>query len=277
MPEIEDLRPAHLPQAFSLARGELWPHRMEDWQMMLSLGSGHALIHKGNVIGTVLVWWQGARQTTLGMVLVHRDHRGRGHGRRLVEAALAPMADHHIMLQATDDGLALYYACGFRAIGSIRQCQGVPTQRFSTPDEITPEPFDPSDLDALIVYDGRARGWTRRALLTELTVRGSAWVVRDGATFLGYAVARRFGHGVVIGPIAAQDGTIARALIARIAEDHPKTFLRIDTDPDLGLVPWLADHGLIPVGEAATMVKGSAVAAGPGDPRLFGLASQALL
>jgi hypothetical protein len=72
----------------------------------------------------------------------------------------------------------------------------------------------------------------------------------------GYAIARRFGHGYVVGPVAAESAQDVRHLIlAQLSTLHGQ-FVRIDIYAEHGLGDWLASVGLERVGYATAMVRG---------------------
>jgi hypothetical protein len=74
---LEALTPAHLDGAVALSRAEGWPHRPEDWALILGLGRGIAALDGDRVIGTAMATPYGPAGT-VGMIVVARDWRGRG-------------------------------------------------------------------------------------------------------------------------------------------------------------------------------------------------------
>ena len=97
-----------LPAAHALSSEQKWPHRIEDWDMLLSLGFGYVAERDGEVIGTAMAWLYGTDAATLGMVIVSPAAQGMGLGRRLMEAVMADLGDRTILLNATDEGAPLY-------------------------------------------------------------------------------------------------------------------------------------------------------------------------
>lgn len=73
--DIQKFEPQHLDAAVELSRQAGWPHRREDWALVLSLSKGFVAIENGRVVGTAMA--------TLRRHLRHRQHgdRGRGHAR----------------------------------------------------------------------------------------------------------------------------------------------------------------------------------------------------
>ena len=73
-------RPIHegdIPAAHALTQAVRWPHRIEDWQAVVRLGTGFAAEEHGALVGTALWWAQGEHQASLGMVIVAATHQGR--------------------------------------------------------------------------------------------------------------------------------------------------------------------------------------------------------
>ncbi len=130
----------------------------------------------------------------------------------------------------------------------------------------------PADLAAIARLDREATGFARRPMLDRLAAAGEGVVLlRDGAP-AGYAIARPFGRGHVIGPVVAGSQDEARRLIEAALAPLDGRFVRIDVPDEAQLSPWLAGIGLPLVGDALTMVRGVLPPTGPAH--LFALANQ---
>lgn len=267
---------SHLDGAVRLSRETGWPHRREDWQMLLSLSRGFVALQDGEIVGTTMVTPFGNAFATVNMVIVDAAMRGRGLGRRLMEAALQACGERECRLTATRDGLPLYEKLGFRATHEIRQHQGIPS---SQPAEAAASGIDlagPADFSGVAALDRRALGIDRRALLRLLADLGEIAVLREAGDIVGYAALRPFGRGEVIGPVVADTPERARALIAFLIASRPGAFLRIDTPEWQWLSPWLAGLGLAEAGGGIVMRRGPEQPAPAGPAKPFALASQAL-
>lgn len=258
---------ADLAAAAALTAGFGWPHRIEDLALMLSLGEGVAADDEGALAGTAALWTYGPAHAALGMVMVQPGLQGRGLGRRLLQAVLDRAGPRSVALYATEAGAPLYRSLGFVAHGLVRQMQG----RLAGPVAPGPEPVRPARDNEAALLDHEATGLDRPALLAAL---GPATVLDRGGAPAGFAITHRFGHGQVIGPVAAQDQEGARALLAHAFHAHPGAFVRVDATEAGGLVPWLHSLGLRDAGPALHMVHGTP-AQPPGPTRLFALATQA--
>jgi GNAT superfamily N-acetyltransferase len=264
------LTPAHLDGAVALSRAEGWPHRLEDWTLILGLSRGIAALDGDRLIGTAMAT-PFVPDGTLGMIVVARDWRGRGLARammqRLMEGEARPWR-----LVATVDGLPLYQKLGFVETHRIVQQQG------SVAAVVAPEGVawaEPDDTDAIAALDRAATGMDRAGLVAALAGAGRLAVIRDGSGLAGYAALRPFGRGEVAGPVVARDPADARRLLAFLFACRPGAFLRVDTPEASGLGDWLAARGLAPVGGGIAMIRGGAPAAAS-EFQSFALAAQAL-
>ena len=64
-----------------------WPHRLDDWKMLISLGRGYVAVAQ-EVVGTALWWPFEPRQGTVGMVIVAPQMQGRGIGKDMMRRIL---------------------------------------------------------------------------------------------------------------------------------------------------------------------------------------------
>ena len=119
------LRPGHLPQALELSRALHWPYRLEDWVFAHRLGRGFAVEVEGRLVGTALWWPYGDRYASAGMIIVAPDAQRMGIGAALMDALLADAAGRNVVLNSTEQGLALYRRLGFVPTGEICQHQAV--------------------------------------------------------------------------------------------------------------------------------------------------------
>ena len=272
------MEPAHLAQAHGLSVAVKWPHRLEDLAFLLALGRGAVALDGGRVVGTSMWWPSGDDHATLGMIIVAPERQGRGLGRQLMGKALDEIGPRHVMLNATKDGMPLYAKLGFRQIDVIEQHQGQPKPpgAATTASPIPVRPMRQNDLPTIIGLDARESGRSREAMLQALAQVGDGLVAERGGELQGYALARAFGRGHVIGPVVASDDQIARTLVRAWTERLVDGFVRIDVRAASGLSDWLASHGLLKVDEVFTMARGGMPNDGQLSPRLYALASQAL-
>lgn len=267
--------PAHLPGALTLSQQASWPHRLEDWRLALALSRGIvALDPDGGVVGTAIMTPYGDTHATINMVIVDTGHRGRGLGRRLMDAVLRLAGDRVIRLIATQDGVPLYEKLGFMATGRVAQHQGVPTLATAWPTD--PRITSATPLCELLPLDRQAFGADRSRLFTHLFELGQFHTLAADGSVLGFAGRRAFGRGQVIGPVVAATPDDARNLIGPHLSANPGAFLRVDTFEETGLSPWLQSIGLARVGGGIAMQRGGAPSGASAQPaRTFALANQA--
>jgi len=280
-PLLRPLAASDMPAAQALSAAVGWPHRVEDWRFVLGLGSGLALEERGGrLVGTAMAWRYGTDAATLGMVVVAPERQGRGLGRRLLAATLEELgARRRVLLHATEAGLPLYRACGFRECGVVRQHQDA---AFSV-GLVAPRPGERirpvgrGDLSALSALDADAAGMDRGPVVAALLAESEGVVLDRGGEAAGFALFRRFGRGHVVGPVVAPDAEGAKALIAHWLGSRSGQFLRIDIPGEAGLCPWLAELGLVQVDTAIPMLRGGeASALNDRRARPFALINQAL-
>ncbi|MEP7102631.1 MAG: GNAT family N-acetyltransferase [Burkholderiales bacterium] len=274
---LRPLLPTDLEAAHALSLRVHWPHRLVDWQLSYQFGSGLAAERDGELIGTALSWRWGAEHATIGLVIVDPRYHGRRVGYRMMEALLAALPDCSVLLHATPDGRGLYERLGFARTGEVRQHQGtaLPAPLVALDTGWRLRPASHSDTAALATLDAQARGMPRTALITELLGHADTVVLDDSGVARGFAMLRRFGRGVVLGPVVAPDSEGAKALIAHFVGLNAGKFVRIDVDFDSGLTEWLETLGLLRVDAPTVMVRG-AVPVSTGGVKGYALVNQAL-
>jgi ribosomal protein S18 acetylase RimI-like enzyme len=231
------------------------------------------------LVGTAMRWLWGETHATIGLVIVSELMRGRRIGSALMNRILEGLDDRIVSLHATEEGRGMYERLGFVRTGEIRQHQGVASNvpLVALDEGWRLRPMDNSDEPALFKFDRQARGWERPQLLRTWLDTSERVMVLDHAGALdGFAFLRRFGRGVVVGPVVASDDIGARALIGHLIGTAGGRFVRIDLDYDSGLTTWMEELQLQRAGTVTAMTRGSLPRDAVGDARLFALASQAL-
>lgn len=253
------LRFDHLPQALSLSQALNWPYRLQDWQSALELGEGVAVECGGRVCATTLWWPWGEEFATCGMIIVDAGSQRMGLGTRLMEELLRRTAGRSVILRATVAGLRLYERFGFMSFGHVYQHQAMlgaaPVAPAARPTLV--RTLSAADAGALRRLDHLACGLDRTRLLDALLATGKCLVTEHGGEVSGYAVARRWGRGIVVGPVVASEPDEARALIAAALAEHQGEFVRIDVTESSGLSAWLESVGLHCVDRVTSMVRGT--------------------
>ncbi len=267
-------RPEHLAGAVCLSQWAKWPHRLEDWQLALNLSEGIVAVdaNTAGVLGTILMTPYKQDVAAINMVIVDEAARGRGLGRKLMEAAIALAGSRALRLIATPEGLPLYQKLGFRQTGTIVQHQG--QVRRVEPSANVRE-ADAREMSTIIELDRTATGADREDLLHLLAKVGRFAVLVDAHEITGFAALRTFGRGEVIGPVVAANADDGKALLAHFMAGREGHFVRVDTAEAAQLGAWLADKGLVPADEGIVMQRHVTPPTSATRLTTFALASQA--
>lgn len=271
---------ADLTQAHQLSIGVGWPHRPEDWQLVMSLGQGFMACDAiGRALGSAMWWPFGEDFASVGMVITSPRVQAHGAGRRLMDTIFAQSGERDLRLSSTQAGYRLYIALGFQPTGRIFQHQG----RALAPEPVADEAPDltireavPADLDALARLDANAYGADRSRVIRALLPLSTGTVAERNGQPVGFALCRQFGRGHVVGPIVAEDDAMAIALTRPHVVAHEGNFLRVDTAfEQTGFGRFLEASGM-PIFDSVTpMIRGRSHDGG-GTAKTYGLVTQAL-
>jgi GNAT superfamily N-acetyltransferase len=258
-----------------------WLHTADDWRAMLHAGTvfGHRS-GTGEIVSTTAVVSYGTTLSSIGMVIVKPEWRGRSLATALMQHALASClaSVRPAVLIATPFGYPLYQRLGFKTIAHVCRMTATkpPPARLRAPTgEIDFAPLSDAEramvyeLDAAVMGLGRSRVLEARAAYSRRT---SVLRRRDG-TIVGFALATPQRDLLSIGPVIAPDADGAGALIGDVAADHAGP-IRVDVPTDqAALMTSLTAAGFTAADEAPLMMYGGERL--PGDRRrLFAIASR---
>ncbi|ADZ91699.1 GNAT family N-acetyltransferase [Marinomonas mediterranea] len=267
-----------LPIAYELSQIVKWPHRIEDWKMVMRLGNSFVAEENGVTVGTALCWSHGDQYSSLGMVIVSPEKQGRGIGRQLMNQVLNDIGDEkNVILFATPSGQPLYESFGFKATGEVYQHQAIveKTSPVTLSGGKTLRSVDQNDYANVIQLTEKACGIARSAMIKDVMSFGDAVVIEENGEITGFAMARPFGRGHAIGPVTARDTDLAKSLIQYWINALESKFVRIDIPANSGLSAWLAEVGLPQVDTVVEMVRGESPTRDD-ETRQYALVSQAL-
>ncbi|GJD65578.1 GNAT family N-acetyltransferase [Methylobacterium frigidaeris] len=272
---IRPMTEADIGAVHGLSGEVRWPHRAEDWRLMLEVGHGLvACDEAGEVTGSAMWWPFGDGLATIGMVIVSPRMQARGTGRRLMRELFSAAGARTIRLTATEAGRPLYESEGFRVTGTNTQHQGI-ADAAAVIDDKRVRPVAEADWPAVAALDREASGGDRSRMLDALRRAGRISVLDEGGRIAGYSVCRPFGRGHIVGPIVAADAASAVALASPHVRAHAGAFLRLDTPERNGpLADFAKAIGLANVDRSVTMTRGLPPRIGPA--RILALANQAL-
>ena len=267
------MQPEHLPGAVRLSADAGWPHREEDWRLVLDISHGFVAVQEGEVVATALATPFG-NAAMVNMVIVDASLRRKGIARAMMERVMAVADPASWHLVATDAGLPLYEAFGFSRTGKIVRYQGNVADVRSSGDACW---GSTSDLAAVIRLDKAASGMDRAAMYSALSKVARIAVLRRSDGIVGHAFVRDFGRGRVVGPVVASSVGAAQSLISFIMSEDAGALLRVDTGVHTGLGAWLERNGLSADTAGGIVMQAGTVASGPTGPvSVFVLAAQAL-
>jgi len=275
---IRPMAEADLDQLHQLSIGVGWPHRPEDWRLVIGLGRGIVACDAiGRVLGSAMWWPFGESFATVGMVITSPRLQAQGAGRELMDMIFAQSGTRDLRLSATKAGYRLYRSLGFEPVGRVFQHQGKalpPPTPVAAPPGLRPVVQD--DLAVLVALDASAYGADRHQTIAALLpISEGTLLEREGAV-VGFALCRPFGRGHVVGPIVAEDDEMAIALLAPHVDAHQGGFLRVDTAQEQGAFgAFIESCGLTIFDSVTTMIRGRKHGA-TDAARTFGLVNQAL-
>jgi GNAT superfamily N-acetyltransferase len=270
---LEAMETEHLDGAVLLSREAGWPHRREDWELVLSVSEGIVALHDGRVVATTMMTPFGSDAAAINMVIVGSAMRGRGLGRRLMDAALEKAGARNCRLVATKEGLPLYEKLGFVAVGEIIQHQG---KALKVAAPATVSWARDNEHEKICSLDRAACCLDRSKLMSILRRVARFAVIREGGEVTAFAGVRAFGRGLVIGPVVASSRQQAKDLIQFLLAHHDGDFVRLDTELSTGLGPWLTERGLVHVGGGIPMQRGPKTERVETSYRPYALVNQAL-
>ncbi|QRM34477.1 GNAT family N-acetyltransferase [Microvirga sp. VF16] len=270
---LEAMETGHLDGAVLLSREAGWPHRREDWELVLSVSEGIVALQDGRVVATTIITPFGSDAAAINMVIVDSAMRGRGLGRRLMDAALEKTGIRSCRLVATKEGLPLYEKLGFVAVGEIIQHQGK-ALKVAVPATVSWARDD--EHEKICSLDRAACCLDRSKLMCILRQAARFAVIRERGEVKAFAAVRAFGHGLVVGPVVASSRQQAKDLIQFMLAHHEGDFVRLDMELSTELGPWLVERGLAHVGGGIPMQRGPKVERAEAPYRTYALVNQAL-
>jgi GNAT superfamily N-acetyltransferase len=218
-----------------LTVGVFWSHRSRDLDLLIALGEGYLATDEiGRAMGSSMYYPAGSDFAMLGMMITAPRLQTLGTGRWLMRRVMADCTGRDLRLSATRSGYRLYESEGFVPLRTIWQHQGI-ARPIHTPDAVPGVSLRGllrQDEAAVRTLDSGAFGATRTQVLDALLPISSGMVIERGGELIGFALAREFGRGVVIGPMLAEDAETAMMLTAPFIQRNEGAFVRLDTPVD---------------------------------------------
>lgn len=222
-----------------LVVGVGWPHRPEDLRQILSLAQGYVVCDEIGRVGGSALWFPfGAEAACIGMVITPPRMQAHGAGRWLMERLLEDIGMREIIVNATPQAVRLYEQLGFATQSLGQQMQGMiaaPASPPPVPAGLMLRPFSDADMAAVLALDRVASGHDRTAVLRCMQEPSDGVMLVDEiGTAVGYAFARPFGGGELLGPVIARNDDEAMALAGHFLLRRNGVHMRLDTLAPLG-------------------------------------------
>lgn len=253
------MRHDELAFAIDLASREGWNPGIHDAECFFAADPSGFLIGElpGEPVGCISAVSYAGRYGFVGLYIVRPEFRGRGYGMRLWEAAMARLRGHNVGLDGVVAQQGNYALSGFRlAYRNVRHRGRAEPVAIHSSVAVAAE----TTFEAIGHFDRQVFPERRDAFLRSWLTQpaGAAYVARDGGRLTGYTVVRRCREGWKIGPLAADDATIARRLYEGAAAHAPSgeaVFVDVP-EANPGAKSFLAGLSLTPVFETARMYTG---------------------
>lgn len=229
--DLRALTTADIPAAMTLVDQVGWNQTPADWVRFLSASPEgcFAAVVDGRLAGTSATVVYGGRLAWIGMVIVDRDYRKRGIGRRLLEAACDAVDRLDVpcaKLDATPAGQPLYERHGFVVERRLERWELTrPAERCAGGGGEAAAAIG----DEAVQLDAALFGADRRDLIRSLRDEAPDLAMEWGGPggVQGYALGRRGLRADHLGPWMARDaGTAERLLGAFLARSsRPRVFV----------------------------------------------------
>lgn len=220
---IRQMREEDIPGAMRLKTAENWNQTEDDWRTLLKLDPRLCLTatSDGTLVGTVTAANYTHELAWVGMMLVDKDFRGRGLGKRLLTILIEKLgAFQSIKLDATATGLPLYNSLGFSEELSIDRM--MTTQVEATlPGKAhhAVKPLTKAKWQNVMDLDRAFFGADRSRLMAQILLKNKGWYVERGGRITGYLLARLGSNYTQLGPLSAETTEDAEILLLSVLHD----------------------------------------------------------
>jgi len=255
-----------LPQAIEMMQSIGWNYAPDHFSRILDWsGTGaFCITYRRRVVATSTAIQYGKQRGWLGMIVTHAGHQGRGLGGRTTQTAIDHLRGRgvqEVMLDASDQGQALYERLGFRPLYPMLTWMGN-ANTPPLPPRSTIRRATPDDLPALVALDGEIFGAERPAIIRRLLedFPATSWVDVAGATLQGFLIAQPHPpHATRLAPWMHRTPDGARDLLQTALHHLDSQKFRLDTastNPQAGEIAQA--FGLQPEGGCIRMIWGDA-------------------
>ncbi|MDS9469941.1 GNAT family N-acetyltransferase [Paracoccus sp. MBLB3053] len=272
---LERMTVDDIPRLHELSVAVSWPHRADDWEMVIGLGQGWVVRDPiGRVFGSAMWFPYSDSVASIGMVITSPRLQEHGAGGWLMRHILNETRGRARVLNATKQAFRLYVSLGFKTLATVYQMNGIVTAAPA----FAPiaRPMRASDADAVLQLDRDAMGVARPEVMQAMLAVSDGMVIERAGRIAGFALMRHFGRGRVIGPIVAESDADAIALCGPFIAGHQGEFLRVDTrEVDGTFKDFLTSSGIVQYDTVQRMSL-ETLPDPVGPARTYGLINQAL-
>jgi predicted N-acetyltransferase YhbS len=209
---IRPMRDADRLLAIDWAAGEGWNPGLHDVRAYRTVDAGGWLVGDvdGVPVGSITALRYDESFAFIGFYIVKPEHRGKGYGLALWEAAMEHVRGCNVGLDSVLAQVDNYARSGFVLDVRNARYRGIGGCAMVGGSAIVTS----ADLPEIAVYDRTCFPAAREAFLRSwLTLPDSfSRIARDGGEVVGYGTIRRCREGWKIGPLFANDAAVARRL-----------------------------------------------------------------
>jgi GNAT superfamily N-acetyltransferase len=247
------MTPGDLGDAMVLSTAEGWNQTERDWKLFLEDAGSQCMVAESDnkIIGTTTAINYSNHIAWIGMVLVDKEHRGRGVSKTLLTTVLKKLEScKSVKLDATPDGQQVYRKFDFRDEYLIGRMINPSMEHLPVDEERTalPASIEKKHIREISTLDETVFGANRARLIESLVKEnpGKAWMVRQDNRVTGFVLGRDGNKYHHIGPLVASSTVEAKILITGALKSLVHQSIAIDVLCDKeDLIDWLTSIGFI--------------------------------
>ncbi|CEG25585.1 GNAT family N-acetyltransferase [Bacillus sp. B-jedd] len=277
MLKVERFCEDDIPGLVALSAAVGWDYDEAELRTVLSAGEMFGQLDEtGKIISSAAIISYGQGLASLGMVIVHPDHRGLGLGKMVTEKCLKAVPEETaVMLVATPEGRPMYEKMGFFETGKIIKC----IADNYTPGDLNDDGIEirrvvSDDMATILDMDRKAFGGDRRKLMESRIrqARRSVVAMNKQGKLLGFCLSVEGPVNMIIGPLVAENDQVAALLIDAVSKDYKGKF-RIDLPAERNsILPFLKARGFVEAAMPPLMLNSDRPMGR--DSKLYALAAQ---
>jgi GNAT superfamily N-acetyltransferase len=220
--QLKGMTTGNAADGLRLSRLANWNQTLQDWELLLSAGSGMGFhTDAGLWVASMVALPLGPRHGWISMVLTDPDWRRRGLAKRLMARGMEILEARELIptLDATPAGETVYRKIGFAGDTALARWKVTPSgDRSSVVAEngLNLRPVDDADLEALAAWDREHSGCDRTAILRFLRATRpdlATLAEREDGTLAGFIMGRSGDRLPQLGPLVADDSRVAGLLM----------------------------------------------------------------